>query len=115
MTIQSKKIIITLKKNKEKILLFLAGYFLFIIDTNFVKNASNILENVQATYFFISYAIFLALTFLSVKVFLKRFPNIKYERKPFSIFILISIGSLFGFLTNMMNAHVITTFNRFLF
>lgn len=115
MTFKSKKVIAALKQNREKIILFFIGYLFFIIDTSFVKNLSIILNNISTTMFVFSYTFFLVLSLFTVKIFLKQVKKIKYERKPLQIFNFISIGAFIGFLTNVINAHVNTTFERFIY
>jgi len=113
------------KTNWKKIIAFLVGYILAIIDKTFLTQFKIILLNltvISNTVFWGSYLATIIFTYFLLRIYLKLFnrPSLNIEKqksflsKIFAIYIIFSMGFFVGVVIDLLVAYVNITFQVYL-
>ena len=108
-----------LLKNKWKILLLFIGYILFVANKDQVNGIVDIFSSFNGIVFSIIYISMVLITYFYVKISLHYFIDLTMNNKNkvknlTNGFLIISMGSFLGFLTNGINALIIVTFSKYI-
>jgi len=106
-------------KEKFKIILIFLSYLLFVVDQNQVQGLSEVFSELPAFAFFAVYLFFIFIMYSYIKKILPIYKDInvstsKGKTKVYNVFIVLAIGSLLGFFTNIINALITTTFSTYI-
>lgn len=109
-----------LLENKGKISLFFLGYLMLVLDHKQVYAWAEIFYSISLTSFVILYISMIVITYSYAHMAIKMYSNLILTKKNFTIknfntgFVIISMGSLLGLFTNIMNALIIVTFSKYI-
>jgi len=108
-----KQILNALKQNKTSILAFLVGYLMFVTNFKQVDAIADLINLMPRWFQIVSSVFFIFLSYFIIKVQIGVYrdhailKNDRPARKVWKALVIVSIGALVGFLTNILQAYTV--------
>lgn len=107
------KLVKEIKRNKVKLLAFIIGYLLIVLDYKMLEGIKTLFEYTEMFYLIIFNLIFIGITTLSLKKILEIFKEIiiikndKLYIKVFRYLKIVSLGAFIGFISLIFQAFIL--------